>query len=190
MIVPRKKGLGGEWAVRPVWKVMGSLVLATASGLLLAPPASAALCARWDPPRQVDEGTQALVSFRTFLPISENGDAYRLKPHAFPDYPFRVQAISPRGEPSRIAIAPSADDNRRWLGSLTPNQEGRWTLTIVNMQGGGDEACYTDATLMVKEGARSRLPILAVLGLVVILGCVVSYLLIRRRSRPKAGTPD
>jgi hypothetical protein len=164
-----------------------SLAMSCLAVMLSASPASAALCANWNSPAQGVVGSDASVSFRTFAPFSIHGDTYTLKPHAFPDYPFDIQAISPRGEASRIDMAPSTNDDQVWLGDLTPDQEGAWTLTIVNLQG-ADAICYRDAVLVVEEGVRSETPTFAVLGLVVILGGVASYLLMRwRRSRSTPG---
>lgn len=154
-----------------------------------ASPASAALCAKWDPPVQGVVGSVASISFRTYVPISTDGDAYTLEPRAFPDYPFKVHAISPQGATSMIEMAPGAEDDRRWLGDLTPDHEGPWTLTIVNLQG-GDALCYGDAILMVERGPRSRTPTFAVLGFFAILGGVAGYSSMRRRrSRLGAGAP-
>ncbi|MEX0984759.1 MAG: hypothetical protein WD096_06880 [Actinomycetota bacterium] len=183
----RRKGLGGEWAVRPNCKIIASLVLATASGLVFTAPASAALCARWDPPPQADEGTQVLVSFRTFVPVSTTGDDYTLEPHAFPDYPFRVQAVAPNGTISVIRMYARSDDERVWTGSFTPSQEGAWTLTIANLQG-GDAACSIDATLSVEKGSGINAASYVLIALGVIVVGLAGFELVRRR-RSHAESP-
>ena len=132
------------------FSLIGSLVF-TAFGLaaMVAGPASAALCARWDPPDPAAVGNSSSVSFRTYIPVSTDcGSTYKLEAHPFPDYPFRVRAVSPTGTVVTVAVAPSDEDTSQWLGQFTPDQTGSWTLHIVNLAD-ADAACYSDMPLAV-----------------------------------------
>ena len=87
-------------------------------------------------------------SFRTYIPVSTDGKTYKLEAHPFPDYPFRVRAVSPTGTLVTVAVAPSDEDTSQWLGQFTPDQTGSWTLHIVNLAD-ADAACYSDMPLAV-----------------------------------------
>jgi hypothetical protein len=93
-------------------ELMPSLLLASLSAVVLAHPATAALCATWDPPAPGVVGASASVSFRTSVPVATTGDDYVLEPHAFPDYPFRVRALSPDGAASKVSMSPDSVDDR------------------------------------------------------------------------------
>lgn len=158
----------------------GAVCLAT---LVSAPSASAALCARWDPPSRGSVGTPSTLSFRTYLPISTVGDDYTLEPRAFLDYPFRVRSASPDGTVSTINMSPDAGNGQVWVGTLTPDQQGPWTLSITNLQG-SDGSCYQDAVLDVEQGVRSQAPPYVAIGLVVaICAGLASLAWIRRHRR-------
>jgi hypothetical protein len=125
-----------------------------------------------------------LVSFRTYAPIAKGRDDVTLKPWAVPDYPFRVRALSPEGQRSTVRVAPSSSDDRVWVGSLTPDQEGAWTLMILNFPG-ADASCYEDAVLTVEQTQQKQgNPALtyAAIGLLVIGGFAGFALLRWRRS--------
>jgi hypothetical protein len=169
--------------VRRSVRAISSLVVGFVGAIVATSPVSAALCAKWDPPAPVAVGSAASISFRTYVPVSGNGDPYNLKPRAFPDYPFQVQALSPEGGASRIDVAPSPEDDRVWVGNLTPDREGAWTLTIVDLQG-ADVDCYTDSILSVEQERSSLALTVAALGLVVILGGVAGFWLMSRRRSP------
>lgn len=160
-------------------KVVPSLVAVFLSVIVLARPASSALCARWELPQAVVVGTTASISFRTYVPVSTNGEDYTLEPHAFPDYPFRVRASAPDGTTSRINMSTDPGDDQVWVGSLTPDRPGRWTLSITNLQG-GDAVCYKDATLAVEQEAGMP-PVYVGVGLVGILLGLAGFILARRR---------
>lgn len=161
-------------------KIVPSLVAASLAVIIPAPPASAALCARWDPPAKVLVGRSASLSFRTYVPVSTTGGDYTLEPQAFPDYPFQVRASSPDGTTSRINMSPDSDDGQVWVGSLIPDRQGRWTLSITNLQG-SDRVCYKDAVLTVEQRASSRAPTYAAIGLAAILAGLAGFALVRRR---------
>jgi hypothetical protein len=162
-------------------EVMPSLLLASLSAVVLAHPATAALCATWDPPAPGVVGASASVSFRTSVPVATTGDDYVLGPHAFPDYPFRVRALSPDGAASKVSMSPDSVDDRVWRGSLTPDRQGRWTLIITNMQE-SDTACYTHAVLVVHGEAGDRTPTYVTVGVVMVLGGIAGFTLFRRRA--------
>jgi len=162
---------------------LGATCLAVLSQAI---PATAALCAKWDPPPKGVTGVPASITFRTYIPIPSTGDAYTLEPHAFPDYPFRVRASSPDGAVSEIDMSPDPDAGQVWMGSLTPDRQGRWTLTITNLQD-SDAACYTDAVLTVDQ-ASSDVPTYAAIGLVAILVGLAGLTLVRRRVRSRSAS--
>jgi hypothetical protein len=115
----------------------------------------------------------------------ERPDDVTLKPWAVPnDYPFNVRALSPEGQRSTVPVAPSSSDDRVWVGSLTPDREGEWKLTILNLQG-ADPPCYADEIITVEQTQQERgNPALtyAAIGLVVVGGLAGVVLLRRRRS--------
>ena len=162
-------------------EMLPSLLLAFLSVIVLARSATAALCARWDPPAPGAVGSPVSISFRTYVPVTTSGDDYVLEPHAIPDYPFRVQALSPDGTASKVRMSPDSDGDRVWKGSFTPDRRGRWTLIITNIQG-SDTACYTNAVLTVDGEAGGRAPTYAAIGLVVILGGITGFAWLRRRA--------
>ena len=165
--------------MRCVSRVIGLIAVVFAAGVVVARPASAALCAKWDPPETTAAGTSAIVSFRTHVPISTNGDDYTLEPHAFPDYPFRVQAISPNGTAVDVSMATTGNDVLRWSGEFTADQGGSWTLIILNLQD-ADAPCYADMLLLVTEEATSRTLEYALVGLVA-LAAIGGFAVLRRR---------
>jgi hypothetical protein len=169
--------------MRPA-RILASLVLGSLAVLVLPNPAAAAVCANWDPPDEAVAGSNAAVSFRTLVPISTGGDSYRLEPHAFPRYPFHIQTLAPSGSVEEIAMAPSADDKRVWLGSVAPTAAGSWRLVISNLTG-SDPECYADATLVVDQAptGTSAAWFVGVLVLVGVVGTLLYVLVSRRQSR-------
>ena len=169
------------WIVRRRIEVLPSVLLASLSVIVLARPATAALCARWDPPAPGAVGSAASISLRTFVPFTTSGDDYVLEPYAVPDYPFRVQALSPDGTRRKVGMSPDSGDDRVWKGSLIPDRQGRWTLIITNFHG-SDTACYTRAVLTVDGEAGGRAPTYAAIGFVVVLGGFACFAWFRRRA--------
>jgi hypothetical protein len=156
-------------------------------GIIVASPASAALCARWDPPEAASRGRSASISFGTYAPVSTGGATYRLEPHPFPDYPFRVLAVSPTGSGVSVDVAPTDSDGSQWSGAFTPDEGGSWTLQIANLAD-ADAACYADIPLDVTEASWGSRLIYAMIGLtmVALIGGLV--ILGRRRARVRAAS--
>jgi hypothetical protein len=152
-------------------------------GLVVLTPqrSMAALCARWDSPAPGVAGEPLAITFETFAPISTGGDEYRLEPHPFTDYPFRVVAVSPDGDEVKGRVEPAGDI--RWTGTVTPTSPGRWTVRIINLHG-SDPECYEDAFMQVAEPPRSWTSVIVIaLALAAALGAVTVLVLGRRRSR-------
>jgi hypothetical protein len=100
--VPRQEAL----LVRRSTHRPSALLIALFAALAIAPPASAAMCARWDRRTGVVAlGSPVPVSFRTYVPTAKRPDDLTLKPWAFPEYPFRVRALSPEGKRSTVPVA-------------------------------------------------------------------------------------
>jgi hypothetical protein len=163
-----------------------ALFVAFVAGVAIGTPASAAMCARWDPPDVVALGSPVVVSFRTYALIAKGAGDITLKPWAVPNYAFRVRALSPGGQRSTVPVAPSSSNDRVWVGSLTPDRQGAWTLMILNFPG-ADASRYEDAVLTVEQTQQeggNPASTYAAIGLVVIGGLAGFALLIRRhRSR-------
>jgi hypothetical protein len=141
------------------------------------------MCAKWDPPTGAPTvGSPMILSFRTYAPIAKGLEDVTLKPWAFPEYPFRVRALSPEGKRSTVPVAPSSSDDRVWIGSFTPDREGAWTLMILNFPG-ADASCYADAVLTVEQTQQERgNPALTYAAiLLVVVGGLAGVVLLRRR---------
>jgi len=161
-----------------------AVMLGVLAPVAFSSPAHAAMCAKWDQPERVDVGGTARVSFRTYLPISTGGNSYTLRPRAFPDYPFQVEAYSPTGEIRPIQVTRSPEDRQVWAGDFTPDQPGPWTLVIVNFHN-SDDACYGDVVLSVTDTPANRLPIYAAFGFTgLLVAFIAAALTNRRRSGP------
>jgi hypothetical protein len=141
------------------------------------------MCAKWDPPTGVVTlSSPVLLSFRTYAPIAKDPDDITLKPWAFPNYPFKVRAVSPEGQRSTVSVAPSSPDDGVWVGSLTPDREGAWTLTILNLEE-ADAPCYADAIITVEKNRQeqgNRALTYAAIG-VVVVGALAGFTLLRRQ---------
>jgi LPXTG-motif cell wall-anchored protein len=182
---PRAATLKARMRLRRSVRPCSVLLVAFLATLAPGRPASAAMCARWDPPTAAPTvGSPLILSFRTYALIAKGPDDVTLKPWAVPNYPFGVQALSPGGERSTVPVAPSSSDDRVWVGSFTPDREGEWTLIILNFPG-ADASCYEDAVIKVEQNQHeqgNQALTFAAIGLVVIGGLAGFALLRRRRS--------
>ncbi len=102
------------------------------SGLVLASSAGGALEVRLSisPNHPVSlEPTQ--ISLRTFLPFTRaDGSCCDLKDGGPKRYPFRVEAVSPRGKVARIRVRHAS--SYVWRGAFRFPSGGRWTLRVTN----------------------------------------------------------
>jgi len=168
-------------------KAPASLVLGVLLVIAWPSQSIAAYCAEWAEPPHVEVGETISVSFRTYVPIASGGDRSTLEPRPIADYPFSVRAVAPDGSARSIDVDRSTESDLDWVGSLTPDQDGAWTLTISNFQA-SDPACYVDATLMVEEASGHRPPTVLAVVLASILGAAgaLALVLARRRGRAEA----
>jgi len=157
----------------------------TFASMTVASPASAALCARWNPPEQTSVGNSASISFRTYLPVSTGANSYSLEPHPFPKYHFRVMALSPTGTEVPVAMAPSDEGSLQWLGEFTPDRAGSRTLHIANLSD-ADAACYEDVSLEVTEGSRGLEWTYLLIGFAAILALAAVAGLLKRRTQSES----
>ncbi len=164
------------------------LAVVAAVGVAVPAPASAAVCAQWDPPDTAAVGRPASISFRTYAPLSTDGGDYALDTQPFPDYPFRVQAVSPNRTVVKVEMRPTSTNESRWSGRFTPEQAGSWVLHIVNLED-ADAACYADVRLVISAARSSFVATYALIGLVTIAAIGALAVLRRRRvlSRPVEG---
>jgi hypothetical protein len=77
------------------------------------------------------------------VPEAKSGGEYKLWCHAFLEYPFKVSARSPTGDARRILVALSGEDATVWLGEVTPDASGPWSLRLESLRA-ADPACYED----------------------------------------------
>lgn len=126
-----------------------ALLAAALAELSIALPARAALCLCWEAGPPASPGDRVVVAFRTLIPLASG----ELKPHPTPDYPFRVEAVSPGGDAHEIRVAPTADPHV-WLGSFVAARAGEWTVRVANFeQGAVDPSCYQPLVLEVTESS-------------------------------------
>lgn len=96
--------------------------------LLVAPTAEAAMCIRMssDSQRPI-VGHATTIRFATFYPTATG----ELKRWEVRGYPFRVEAISPRGRIFRIRVAPSRNPFV-WAGAFRFKTPGTWVVRVRN----------------------------------------------------------
>jgi hypothetical protein len=171
--------------------VVSRALIATfmAAGAIVAMPyrSTPALCARWDSPTPGVAGEPSGIAFETFAPISTGGDKYRLEPHPFTEYPFRVVAVSPQGEEIKGKVAPVAAKDIRWTGTVVPTSPGEWSLRITNLHG-SDAKCYEDAALEVAEAPSGSIFVVVVVVGAVVATAAAALALRRRRGREAVGS--
>jgi hypothetical protein len=137
--------LGGKMTRR----FAAALVFAALAGLILAFPARAALCLRWESPPRANPGQRVAVAFRTLIPLASG----ELKPHATLDYPFRVEAVSPSGETQNLQVAPTADP-QLWRGLFVAAEAGAWVVRVANFEEGAvDRSCYRPLVFQVGDAS-------------------------------------
>lgn len=114
------------------------------------------------------------------MPEATSSGGYKLRPHAFTDYPFKVSAQSPAGDLERVSLAPSVEDATLWLGEFTPDASGTWTLRLENLQA-ADPACYEDVVVRVDAGKQGANALIILIASVLVLTSLVSTALLKRR---------
>src|SRR5439155_3528110 len=103
-----------------------------ASGLLLAAPASSALVVRLGiVPTRPHVGEKLTFVLRTYAPFAapERPCGFRLRPWRV-RYPFRVEALNPRGRVLRTAVRQRGSN--RYVGRLRPRIAGIWKIRVTN----------------------------------------------------------
>jgi len=113
---------------------MARLLIASigASALLLAGPASSALVVRLEiVPTRPRVGKSLTFVLRTYAPLAapERPCGFRLRPWRV-RYPFRVEALNPRGKVLRIAVWQGRSN--RYVGRLRPRLAGVWKIKVTN----------------------------------------------------------
>jgi hypothetical protein len=160
----------------------------TFASVIVASPASAALCARWNPPEQTSVGNSVSISFRTYAPVSTGANSYSLEPRPFPKYRFRVMALSPGGTEVPVAMVPSDEGSLQWLGEFIPDRAGSWTLHIANLSD-AEAACYEDVSLEVTEGPHGLEWTYLLIGFGAICAIGAGVVVLGRRTRPESSGP-
>ncbi len=72
-------------------------------------------------------GAATIIRMKTFIPTVDNG----LKPLIVRKYPFRVEAVSPRGNVFRVTVKPSANPYA-WRGTFRFPSAGVWFVRVTN----------------------------------------------------------
>jgi hypothetical protein len=108
--------------------ILRALVATTLVTLVTASAADAALCIRLSTqaPRPV-VGDATIIEMKTFVPLVSGG----LKPWVVRGYPFRVEAVSPRGKAFRVTVKPSRNPYA-WRGTFRFTSVGVWTVRVTN----------------------------------------------------------
>ena len=108
--------------------LLRTLFATVLAALVVTPTADAAMCIRLsNKPERPVLGRMAVIQIKTFYPRVGGG----LEPWIVRDYPFRVEAVSPRGKTFRIKVQPSPDPYA-WRGSFRFNSVGVWTVRVTN----------------------------------------------------------
>ena len=107
--------------------ILRSLLVATVAAVAVVPAADAAMCIRLstDAPTPV-VGEATTIQMRTYVPYPEG-----LRPWIVADYPFVVEAVSPRGKVFRVAVKPSSNPYA-WRGFFRFRGTGVWTVRVRN----------------------------------------------------------
>lgn len=103
------------------------LLAATLLALVAPTAAAAALEIKLSVPTVPKKGARATIQLRPYWTYNRpDGTCCVLKP-ADVDYPFRIEAVSPRGRVSRVVVRRTT--NRFvWAGRFVFRAAGRWTL--------------------------------------------------------------
>ena len=126
--------------------ILRSLVAATLVALVSAPAANAALCVRLSTyaPRPV-VGDPTIIEMRTFVPLVSG----ELKPWVVHGYPFRVEAVSPRGKAFRVSVKPSRNPHA-WRGAFRFASAGMWTVRVTNFGPSYSRGCGEELHVRVR----------------------------------------
>src|SRR5919198_4095188 len=108
------------------------LALCATGGLFWSTPAHAALEVRLTvKPLSPLAGTRALIELRTYSPlIRADGSCCRLAPADPVGYPFRVEAVSPAGDMTRVRVRRAR--RSLWRGTFRFPTPGRWQVRVAN----------------------------------------------------------
>lgn len=100
------------------------------SALVLATPAAGALEVKLSvSPRRPAALERSTVVVKVFAPlVRADGSCCRLEPYAPRSYPFRVEAVSPAGKVSRIAVRHARGNE--WRGVVRFSVPGRWRIDL------------------------------------------------------------
>jgi hypothetical protein len=123
-----------------------TFVAAMLAALVLAPTGDAAMCIRLssDPQRPI-LGRAAVIEIKTFVPTVD-GD---LEPWIVRRYPFRVEAVSPRGRTFRVKVKPSPNPYT-WRGTFRFNAVGVWTVRVTNFPRSDPSGCSKQLRVRVR----------------------------------------
>jgi hypothetical protein len=126
--------------------ILRTPVAVTLAALVIAPSSDAAMCIRLssDPPRPV-LGRPAVIEIRTFSPTVDGG----LVPWIVRRYPFRVEAVSPRGRTLRVKVKPSRDPYA-WRGTFRFDAAGMWTVWVTNFGRSDPTGCGKQLRVRVR----------------------------------------
>ena len=103
-------------------------------------------------PAKPHAGEAAEIRLRTYTPfVRKDGSCCRLVPSDPRGYPFRVEAVSPRGVPVRIGMSRARPGF--WRGVFRFARAGRWQVRVVNYA-----PAYRGARLFVRVGPAAPAP--------------------------------
>ena len=143
-----------QWNLCSLGGLLGAMtfrvvtVVALLGVLVSAPTADAAMCIRLSSkPERPVLGHASVVQIKTFYPIADGG----LEPWIVRGYPFRVEAVSPRGRILRIKVKRSSDPYA-WRGTLRFNAVGVWTIRVTNFGPSYTAGCGELLRVRVRAG--------------------------------------
>jgi putative oxidoreductase len=138
----------------PRWRLFTFMVAVGACVLWLATAAFGAMVVRLRiTPSEPKVGERAVIEVRTFAPFEKSGGSFRLEPHDFGAYPFRIIALGPSHRVVRIVVRRSAKP-AIVMGSTRFPVSGAWTIRVLNFPRPYDASSGGTARINVVRGTR------------------------------------
>ncbi|MBA3401658.1 MAG: hypothetical protein H0U05_06675 [Actinobacteria bacterium] len=124
-----------------------ALIAAAFTALVTASEADAAMCIRLSTPaKRSAVGDATIIEMKTFVPLVGGG----LQPWIVRGYPFRVEAVSARGQALRVKVKPSRNPYA-WRGVLRFPQAGVWTVRVRNFGPRYQAGCGEELRVRVRS---------------------------------------
>jgi len=108
-----------------IWR---TLLATTCAALVTSSAADAALCIRLSTlAARPAAGDATIIQIKTFVPVGE-----ALKPYIVRKYPFRVEAVSPRGKVFKVPVKPGRQNPFVSRGNFRFPTAGVWSVKVTN----------------------------------------------------------